>query len=392
VPRRDRRRLQVGAIATATAALRPTLLRSNAAVPATLLGRARRTAALAAGEIRSLALRGFLPALLLDAAVLACAVPRAHPQPVRVCPRGFDASFVQLRREQLGFDHRRWRQELSVLRSVGVKLIIIQFSGDERGAYDGRGVEPVGALLDAAADLDMSAFLGLHHDAAWPSDDAAARLPPPLDDPIAARALAHLCARSPACAGWYLPQEIDDGFWSSPERTAALRMHIARAAQALRAVAPGRPIAIAPFFTRALDARAHASWWSSLLEAGTVDIVMLQDGVGTGRATPAQAGSYLAELRPVLARLGVELWAVAELFRQVHGPPVDQAPFAAVPIDPATLRRSLAVERPLVERVVAFAVLDYMDPRLGGDARRLAEDHVSACRVACRPGEKQPCR
>jgi hypothetical protein len=323
---------------------------------------------------------------------LACAAALPDSHPVRACARGFDASFVQLRREQLGFDQQRWRQELSVLRSVGVELVVIQFSGDERGAYDSRGVAPVAALLGAAADLRMTAFVGLHHDPTWPSDAAAARLPSPLEDPGAARALVELCARSPACVGWYLPQEIDDAFWSSAERTAALRDHLARTAQALRALAPGRPIAIAPFFTRALDARAHAGWWGRLLESGTVDIVMLQDGVGTGRATPAEAGAYLAELRSVLAPLGIKLWAVAELFRQLHGPPVDQARFAAVPIDPATLRRSLAIERPLVDRVVAFAVLDYMDPRRGGDARRLAADHVSACQVACRPEGKRPCR
>jgi hypothetical protein len=312
---------------------------------------------------------------------LACAATLPVSHPARACPRGFDASFLQIRRDQLAFDQERWRRELSVLRSVGVKLIVVQFSGDQRGAYDDRGEgAPVAALLTAASEMEMGVFIGLHHDAGWPSEAAAAHPAPPLGDPRAARALADLCTRSRACVGWYIPQEIDDATWSSPARTEALRAHLSRTAHALRELAPGRPVAIAPFFTRSLDPQAHARWWGTVLESGAVDILMLQDGVGTGHATPATAGSYLAALRPVLAALGIKLWSVAELFRQVHGPPVDLAPFEAVPIDPATLRRSLAVERRVVERVVAFAVLDYMDPGRGGDARRLYEDHVSRCR------------
>lgn len=307
------------------------------------------------------------------------AAPRPEPvYPARTCPRGFDASFVQLGRRELAFDEAAWRRALSLLRAVGVDLVIVQFTGDQDGAFDGRGGHaPVRALLAAAAGMHMKVFLGLDRDPTWPDPAAATRPAPPLGDRARIRALAALCAGSAACAGWYLPQEIDDATWTG--REAVLRAHLVRTAAALRRVAPGRPIAIAPFFAGSPDPAAHARFWDALLAERSVDIVALQDGIGSGRATAEIAAGYLDALRPVVAARGVELWSVVELFRQEHGPPVDARPFAAVPMHPATLRASLAAERPLARRIVAFSVLDYMDPARGGAARRLYDDYAANC-------------
>jgi len=314
--------------------------------------------------------------------------------PARSCPRGFDGSFVQLGQRELAYDQAAWRRALSLLRAVGVDLVVVQFTGDEYGPYDGRaGRAPVRALIAAAAAMNMKVFLGLDRDPSWPAAAAATRPAPPLGDRRRARALAALCTASPACAGWYIPQEIDDATWSRPERQRILRAHLARTAAALRRLAPGRPIAIAPFFTGALEPGDHARFWDGLLADGSVDIVMLQDGVGSGRGTAEMAGGYLAALRPLAGARGVELWSVVELFRQVHGAPLDSRPFAAVPMHPATLRESLSAERAVAGRMVAFSVLDYMDPARGGAARLLYDDYASDCRIACsNPGWKTRCR
>lgn len=288
------------------------------------------------------------------------------------CDARFDGSFVQLRPEQRALDAGTWSAELRVLLELGVRIVIVQYStgpGDE-------------ALLAAASSLGIQVYLGLPHDPRWPHYDAVYRGAPPLEDASATRALAERCASSPACVGWYISQEVDDATWSSAERTVALREHLARTSRSLRELAPGKHIAIAPFFTGVLAPDEYARWWSQLLEPGTVDVLALQDGVGTGRATPEIAGAYLAALRPALEPLHVELWAVAELFHQLHGLPIDDAPFAAIPIDIATLRHSLDIESRQAARIVAFSVLDYMDPRRGGEARRLHDDYANRCRAA----------
>ena len=56
---------------------------------------------------------------------------RAPVYPPRTCPRGFDASFIQLGQRELGFDQAAWRRALSLLRAVGVNLVIGLFTGAE---------------------------------------------------------------------------------------------------------------------------------------------------------------------------------------------------------------------------------------------------------------------
>lgn len=314
-------------------------------------------------------------------AAASCATPGSIP-PAASCPAGFDATFVQLGARELAFDEPTWAGELGLLRALGVRAVVLQFSGDEHGPYDDRrpGVRPVAALLRAAGDAGIEVYLGLHADPSWPELARADDPPPrPLDTRAGAQRLGALCDASPACAGFYLPQEIDDETWGAPERARIARAHLERAARALRAIAPDRPILAAPFFTGTLDPEAHARFWAGLLAERPVDVLMLQDGVGTGRARPADAARYLAALRPVAAAAGVRLWSVVEIFRQKHGPPRDDRPFAAVPAPFAQVRDSLAVERPLVERAVAFAVLDYMHPGRSAPARRLYERYRAWC-------------
>jgi hypothetical protein len=225
-------------------------------------------------------------------------------------------------------------------------------------------------------------YLGLHADRRWPDTSAAGSLPPPLDDPAGGRALARLCQEAPACAGFYLSSEIDDQTWSSPERTRALHGYLTRTGSALRALAPGYPLVVAPFFTGGLDPQAHARWWGELMAGHPFDVLALQDGVGTRRATPERAADYLQALSPVAARAGVRLWSVIELFQQLHGTPHDDRPFAARPAAFSTLRRSLTAQRPLVEQAIGFAVLDYMSPYGPPAARRLYRNYVSWCQQA----------
>src|SRR5688500_17577274 len=90
--------------------------------------------------------------------------------PARTCPRGFDASFIQLGQRELGYGEFKWRHALSVLRSAGVTLVLLQFSGDDDGGYDRpAGRAPVRALLAAAGSMHMTVFLGLYRDSSWPA-------------------------------------------------------------------------------------------------------------------------------------------------------------------------------------------------------------------------------
>ncbi len=292
------------------------------------------------------------------------------------CSPQFHGSFIQINSSQFHYTAVDWTRELELLRSVSADTVVIQFTGDPGGAFDNRKADdrPVSALLNAASLLNMQVFLGLHHDPRWPHEAVASEgLPPPLDQSEVTDYLVSICRIHASCAGWYLPQEVDDQTWSSPQATIKLREFLRNARQTLARLDPGRPVAIAPYFTGKLEPAAHAQWWSTVLPSTGINIVMLQDGVGTRRASSREAADYLRDFRRVAEREHVRLWSVIELFSQVHGYPVDHEPFAAVPATYAQVRRSLLEEAPIVERMIAFTILDYMNPKRGRAAKTLYE-------------------
>jgi hypothetical protein len=298
---------------------------------------------------------------------------------------------VQLSQRHFELDQQGWRDEMGVLRAIGARTVIVQFTGDEYGPFDRRWprTTPVRALLDSAAAAGLTVWLGLHADPRWPAGfDLERQLPPPLDAAAAAADLAALCAGSVACEGFYLSPEIDDhrGLADS----APMARFLSRVTSALHALAPGKRIAMAPYFSGVLTPAQHALFWRPVFEARRIDVFMLQDGVGTGRATPGTARQYLEALRRVMsaghdddhARSGApapELWAVVELFRQVSGPPRDQRAFAAEPASFDVVTRSLIDEAAAADRLVGFSVPDYMDPRSGGPALRLYRRYRDWC-------------
>jgi hypothetical protein len=304
------------------------------------------------------------------------------PSPEQACAGGIEATFIQLSQRELSNGVPEWTHELLRLQSIGIHGAVLQYSGDELGPFDGRveGHAPVRALLEAASALDMSILVGLYRDPRWPDAfPIESGMPPPLDRPAEMMALLSACEASPACLGWYVPQEIDDFTWSSADQRLALRGFLDRTGIALRGLAPGRRVALAPFYTGASGPDAHALFWRELLADRPIDMLMLQDGVGSGHGSAEKAALMLGALRPTTDQMGIELWSTVELFRQLHGPPRDALPFEATPADLATVQHSVETEGATGARLVAFAALDYMNPDRGKDAAQLFEGYAAWC-------------
>jgi hypothetical protein len=297
------------------------------------------------------------------------------PRP-RPCPAGLGGTFVQLGQDQLDLSDQDWRREVALLAATGVQTVVVQFTGDQQGAFDRRYPQrPVRTLARTASDAGMDVWLGLHADPRWPHKfDLEHALPPPLDDRQQAQALAALCRDTPRCRGFYLSPELDDA--GGPGAVPRMTRFLARTTAALRALAPDHRIAMAPYFSGTLSPAQHAELWRPMLPL--VDVFMLQDRVGSGVGNPQIARRYLESLRPVLPP-ATELWSVVELFDQQAGPPRDQGAFRARPARWSVIARSLSEEGAAADRLIAFSVLDYMDPRRGGDAARLHTDYRAWC-------------
>lgn len=306
----------------------------------------------------------------------------AAPPSSPVCSRGFDSTFVQLQEAQLHYGYPEWGRALELFRSLGIRTIILQYSGDEHGPYEGRepGRSPIRSLLEAADDASMEVYLGLF---AGPSGQRGrfdvTALAPPLEDPRASLELGAFCKVHRSCAGWYVPQEIDDLTWEKEPDRAALRDWLRRTSHRLRALSPEKPIALAPFYTGTLAPEGYAQFMSEILGERSVDIVILQDGLGAGHGKLESLGPMLRALRLSLEANEIRLWSVLELFDQLHGPPRDDLPFLAQPASFPRIREAFDAQRPHVERVVAFSVLDYMTEARGKRAALLQRQYRSWC-------------
>ena len=315
-------------------------------------------------------------------AVVEHAQPRLAASSQPVCPGGIDATFVQIQANELEFGRKEWTAALGQLRSIGIATIVLQYSGDERGPFDGRASrrKPVESLLSAADAYGMGVYLGLYFEPSWPETfDVSTASAPPLDDPAASAWLAGLCRTHRACVGFYIPEEIDDRTWGHRNNPDELRHFLERSAAKLRELLPARPIAAAPFYTGHLSPQEHAAFWSALLQNRPLDALMLQDGLGVGRATIETASAALSALGPALDSVNVELWTVLELFHQLHGPPHDDLPFAAESGAFPNILAALSEERRYVRKTAAFAVLNYMNTDGDAGARTLHAQYRQWC-------------
>ncbi len=248
--------------------------------------------------------------------------------------------------------------------------------------------DTLGALLTQADKIDMQVFLGLHLD----YDQFRSGEFDLADNLAQARAELHELwdryGRHACVAGWYMPQEISDYMILHQPR---LRDDVVSYTKAVTAEARSvthLPMMISPYFGRAPDADSYAKWWDSVgLPQMKVDIVALQDGVGTQRTTTEEARPVFEALQPVMAKHGARFWANNESFNQTHGWPVDDQRWSAEPASIHGFMAQVASTAPLVEKSVTFEFTHYMSPQGTPEARKLYSDYkaVLGRRAALRP-------
>lgn len=246
----------------------------------------------------------------------------------------------------------RWPALFASVRARGFDTLVVQWVqyGDGFTAPADRAW--LRARLDEARASGLQLVLGLAADPAFfqrqaDAPDAVATYLQSLarrDVAVAAQWQAMLGA--PAINGWYLPLEIDDQHWRSPEARRALTDALAEEVRGLHALAPARPIYVTAFFSGRMAPAAYAQLLADVHDTGVR--VWVQDGAGTAQLGAAERALYLAAAdgcagSPAQGR-------VHEIFAQVPG----QAAFTAQPLSPAALKAALAQPLPCQGDRVVF--------------------------------------
>ncbi|WP_022981210.1 DUF4434 domain-containing protein [Ideonella sp. B508-1] len=291
-------------------------------------------------------------------------------------PPHVDGTFLQPWRSHEALSAEDWRQRLGLMRELGCRELVVQWTGLYGAANDWMLPPALLTLLfDEAARQGVGIRLGLPYDERWWTTLAAPQ-PGALQaflDQTRERSLAAMrsdpWSRHAAFLGWYLPYEIDQYNWAAPERRRMLCAWLQTLAAEPTRRGQSR-LAVSTFFSRLQTTGSLDGLWAEILDVAPLR-PMLQDGVGV-----AGMGNYagLEPLRRLLRQRGVAFDLIVELFEQLPPEPGRPEAFRARAATMQRVRAQLAVAHSYgAEHVLAYA----FDPWLQGDtpeARQLLQD------------------
>lgn len=297
-------------------------------------------------------------------------------------PALFTGTFVQL---PLPWGPDGWVDEFNDMQAVGIDTLVIQWSAYGNQAHYPSQLFGTDWMTDTALDVifreaaarNMKVIVGLSMDDSWwkgafSDEDIQAEIE---RNRAIANELWELYGKSPAFGGWYIPHEIDD-----INRGDALRNRLVQFLRSLsdhlHAISPGFPVTIAPYFGRNMSVAQYERWWTYVLSRAGIDILMLQDGVGTHRVElQRDVIPRFEAMKRACQAAGVRFWSDLEIFDVIHGWPIDKEPWAAVPATLERIREQATAEAPLVEKIVVFELAHYMSRRYSAEAKRLYEEY-----------------
>ncbi len=174
--------------------------------------------------------------------------------------------------------------------------------------------------------------------------------------------------KHPSFAGWYINYELCDGLLRSEETRKQICPLFAEMADYLKKLTPGKPVAIAPYFTTNLPPGRFGDLWKDIMLRCHIDILMMQDSIGAVNVSGSEAdrfkhlAAYYGDLHRVCKEIGVQFWTDLEVFRQTHGAPIDTNPWKAQPAPIDRLIRQIEIEQEYVEKIVIFDYPHYLSP------------------------------
>ena len=335
----------------------------------------------------SVALAGpTMPAVTLSFAITATPAPAA--------PRGeisypekrpiINGTFLQLLEQNGNWERSRWESLFDTLGQLGVRQVVVQWMlHDSRAFYAGKTFGPVvraplETILELAQARGIEVYLGLAADSGYwgrirqtplRQQEYLERLR--WKSERVAQEVAIIASRYGAFQGWYLPEEIDDLDWRSPQARGVLVQHLRRLGSFLKQLTPAGSIMLSGFTSARTDPDSYGEFWSTIFRETPVDILLFQDAAGTGRLPWELLPTYLKALRGAADANGKKLQVVVELFTEVSADP-----FKAVPAPISRVRQQLrTAEDYATGGINSFSVPDYMLPEAGGAASGLLYDY-----------------
>ena len=258
------------------------------------------------------------------------------------------------------WSNEQWAADLDNMKEVGIDTLIIMRSVFyNKCLYPSKvfptlkeeGEDFVGFILQEAQKRDMQVYIGLYiSNLTWNAGDYWGELE---QNKILVDEMLALYGDNPAFKGWYIPHETGSNIYNIKETMGCL-------AALCKEKSPDKLVLISPFFRginlypEPIDPQRTAREWDNILEfcGKNIDICAFQDGTTNLEDYP----TYLAEVKKVMDKYNIALWANVETFeRDVR------SMFFPIPFD--VLRKKIKIAQDYVEKCITFEFSHFLSPQ-----------------------------
>lgn len=298
-----------------------------------------------------------------------------------------NGTFLQLTARHKSWTDAQWTQLFDYLHQLQLSNVFVQWTAYDdisfyRSAPEMSG-SPLDKILSNANRTGLKVWVGLYSNSGYwdrigQGSAAAANY---LDNVRAkslaiARDLAPALKQDSAFAVWYLPEEIDDVNWESPQARSQLLRHLDLTSAEIHRLTPGACIAISTFSNARISPRQFRTFWEDAFHSTTVTAVLLQDGVGAQKLELNEFPLYAEALSAAARSAGRQFGIIVELFQQTGGPPVDSGSFQASSARWDRVCRQLQIAHRFTNSVIGFSIPEYMTPLGAQGAEQLYTDYL----------------
>jgi hypothetical protein len=272
----------------------------------------------------------------------------------------------------------QWDSEFTYMQNVDMTLWIYQWTGNSKanttiyptnipGYSQSSAYDQVETALATADRFGFKVFMGLVFNSQWWHKEGtdlnwllgeAAEM-----NAVADELYANYFSRYPnTFAGWYINWEMDNyaGYNWYPDEKQNMITALNTVSQHLDTLNPALPSSIAPFFNTNGGATPE-QWelfWYDIMSQTSVDILMLQDGIGVGHATIDQLPTWYQHVCAGVWAAGKLCWSDLENFIGTNH------------LKPAPTQRIIdqhQAEYPYVDKIITYSFIEAMSPEWGWD-------------------------
>jgi hypothetical protein len=244
------------------------------------------------------------------------------------CQPLLSATFLQPSFAVFGWSSARYDTELADMAGAGINTVILQWTVDMDGRHSyyptastayPPAADLVGPLLAAADKHRAKVWLGLGNVSAWQAhagDDAWLASQVTVDEHIADELNRAYPNRF---AGWYISNEVDDSQLSSAATSRSIQHFLSTLTAYLHTRDGRHPVMSSPTYS-GLHESTDAFAASVRTVMGSVDVLNVQDGGGSGYIAPSDITNWFRSLHDALTKTSVQLWQDADMYGPSGGP------------------------------------------------------------------------